>query len=113
MEQKIKVFDMATLTRTDAIILEEFIYRGDKLAVISVNGNYYLALQIDREHGLCFNSRYRRINAIFEDPKSHHFICRMCTPENNYFVPALDSAGIDYDCSTLDEAKQLIKYYLL
>lgn len=113
MAQTTSVFDMATLTRTDAIILEEYLNCGFQSAIIYHEGHYYIAEQIDRVHGLCFNSRDRAIITTYNEPETKHIICMMRNCKNPYFVPALLNAGIDYDYSTLNEATQAIKKYLL
>lgn len=113
MEQTTKVFDMATLIRKDAIILEEFLFRGTQSAIILAEGHYYMASQIDREHGLCYNSHDRDILTIFNEKDSPHLICRVRSWENPYFIPAYYEAGIPYDFITLEEAKQAIKHYSL
>lgn len=113
MKQTITVFDMATLTRKDAIILEYFLYHGYQSAIIISAGHYYIATQIDREHGLCISTRDRGIITTYTEPESKHTICMMRNRENPYVVPALYDTGIYYDYSTIEEAKQAIKKYLL
>lgn len=113
MAHTTKVYDMATLTRIEAIILEETTIRGSYSAIILYNDHYHMASQIDREHGLCFNSREREILKVYTLPDSPHLILRVRAWEYPFIVPAFYDAGLHYDFMTLEEAKQAIHDYSL